>query len=407
MVAGVVGAGVYFGTKNPSPAPGIVGGEETTLPVGQSGENGLPLEGGLGSTNSTASGTITEGNKLGEVVDVLGARIIYKEPVVGFAPTPAGEIILVNKKGVVVSVSSSGEIKNLNNSEIENPLEAIFSTDGKKILLTYGKNTAPQFSVYDIASSTWQPILANVAATIKPKTHEIVYLYEKTGLKNLFVWNLDKPKSTPLQISSLQLEDPVLSWRDGDTLLIQERPTAYTKGTILAFSLSKKTVLPIIKDKYALSSIWNDEGSSGLAFYGDNTFRGGTLRLYSKDGTEGSKLSLLTLPEKCSFFHSSLYFSTTTPKVTTTTDIIPKNDLYCAIPRDSKTYKYAIMPDEYYRRVATTNDDLVKISLDDGSLSVVFSPAETQIEIYKPFATEKEIYFINRNNDALYAVPNK
>lgn len=403
VVAGIVGAGVYFGTKTQTPIGGVVGGGETALPGDRIGEDGLPIEEGLVGSNEPVAGDI----KFGEVVEVLGARIIYKEPVVGFSPTPDGGVVLINRKGVVASVSPSGEIKNLNNSEIENPLEAVFSFDGKKALLTYGLNTAPQFSVYDVASSTWQPILANVAATIRPKTHEVVYLYEKTGVKNLFIWDLSKPKSIPQQISSLQVEDPLLYWRDGDTLLIQERPTAYTKGTLLAFSLSKKTVFPIITDKYAFNSIWNDEGSSGLGFYGDNTFRGGALRLYSKDGLEGSRLSLLTLPEKCSFLHSPSYFSTTTIKTSTTTVEVLKNELYCAVPRDSNTYKLAIMPDEYYRGSISTNDDLVKINLDDGSLGVVFSPLETPIEIHKPFATEKEIYFINRNNDALYVVPNK
>jgi hypothetical protein len=333
------------------------------------------------------------------VVDVLGAKILYKEPVLGFSPTQDGGVILVNKKGVVVSVSSSGEKKELNNSEIDNPISATFSSDSKKILVSYGKTSTPQFSVYDVASSTWQPILANVAATIRPSTYEVVYLYEKNGLKNLLLWDLKKPKSTPQQISSFQIEDPVLSWKDKDTLLINERPSAYVKGSILAFSLSKKTVTPIIKDKYALHSIWNNGGSVGLAFYGDNTYRGGTLRLYGKGGEEGSKLSLLTLPEKCSFINS---FATTTA-TTTQTD----NSLYCAIPRNSQTFKLAIMPDDYLKGTTVTEDDLVKINLENGSLGIVFAPTDGTMEIYKIVAGEKDIYFLNRNNDALYSVPNK
>lgn len=406
MVAGVVGAGVYFGTKGSvSPAP-ISGREETALPVGQPGDesgDGFPA-----GTRGTSTEGVIAGEKVGEVVEVLGTRILYKEPVLGFSPTQDGRIILITKKGLVVSVSSSGESKELNNSEIENPLEVTFSNDGKKVLLSYGKNTAPQFSVYDVASSTWQPVLANISATIRPKTHEVVYLYEKAGVKNLFTWDLDKPKSAPQQISSLQIEDPILLWRDKDTLLIHERPSAYTKGTLIAFDLSKKIVEPLIKDRFALHSLWNDAGSTGLAFYGDNTYRGGTLRLYSKDGSEGSKLSLLTLPEKCSFFHGETFFSTSTPKTSTTTSAgTQRNELYCAIPRNSQTFKLAIMPDDYFRGATVTNDDLVKINLEDGSLGVIFSPTDAPIEIYKVFAGEKEIYFLNRNNDALYAVSNK
>lgn len=404
VVAGVVSAGVYFGTRNTGMAIPAPEGEETTLPIGQfEGDTtgSLPTETNTSSTN----GGILIGEKLGEVVEVLGARILYKDPVLGFTLAPDGQIILVDRKGLIVSVSASGDKKELNNSEIDNPLEVVFSSDAKKILLTYGKNTAPQFSVYDVASSTWQPILANTVATIRPGTHEVIYLYEKTGVKNLFVWDLDKPKSTPQQISSLQIEDPLISWKDKNTLLINERPSAYTKGTLLAFDLSKKTVEPIIKDRHALHSIWNASGTIGLAFYGDNTYRGGTLRLYGKDGSDGSKLSLLTLPEKCSFLNEkSLLVSETT---TTTALDGPKNELYCAIPKNSQTFKLAIMPDDYFRGITTTNDDLVRINLDSGSLNAVFSPSDSQIEMYKLFAGEKEIYFLNRNNDALYSVPNR
>lgn len=396
VVAGVVGAGVYFGTlKTPAPTT-TPEGEQTSLPQVQPGESGsgnIPSGEGAGTTGTEAQ----PGTKFGEVVDFLGAKILYKQPVLDFARTPEGGVILINKKGTIVSISPSGEEKELNNSEIDNPLSATFSTDAKKILVSYGKPSTPQFSVYDTASSTWQPILANVAAAIRPESHEIVYLYEKTGLKNLMLWDLKKPKSTPQQISSLQIEDPVLSFKDKDTLLISERPSAYIKGSILAFSISKKTVTPLIKDKYALHSIWNNGGTTGLAFYGDNTYRGGSLRLYGKGGEEGSKLSLLTLPEKCSFF--------TAPLATTTAPV--SNYLYCAIPRNSQTFKLAIMPDNYFKGAAITEDDLVKINLDDGSLNAVFSPADNPIEIYKISAGEKEVYFLNRNNDALYSVPNK
>jgi len=398
VVAGVVGAGVYFGTRQEPGAPtdGSGGGEQTSLPgvqPGELGEGNLPTQGADGEVGVGAQ----IGNKIGEVIEVIGAKILYKQPVLDFSRTSDGGVVLINKKGVIVSVSASGEEKELNNSEIENPLSATFSNDSKKILVSYGKPGTPQFSVYDTASSTWQPILANVAATIRPESHEVVYLYEKNGLKNLMLWDLKKPKSTPQQISSLQIEDPVLSWKDKDTLLISERPSAYIKGSILAFSISKKTVAPLIKDKYALHSIWNNAGTTGLAFYGDNTYRGGSLRLYGKGGEEGSKLTLLTLPEKCSFFAPSP--ATTTAPVDTY--------LYCAIPRNSQTFKLAIMPDDYFKGITATEDDLVKINLNDGSLNVVFSPVDNPVGIYKVSVAENSVYFLNRNNDALYSVPNK
>ena len=407
VVAGVVGVGVYFGTKdNVQPGSPTTTEGETSLPGIQAGEQGtseLPTQ--TGTTGEQQEFTY---NTPEEVAPVAGTKILYKEPVLGFTPTADGGVLLVSKNGTIVSVSPSGDRKELNSSGIENALEATFSTDGKKILLTYGKNTTPQFSVYDVASSTWQPLLADTAASLRPKTHEVVYLYEKSGVKNLFLWNLDKPKSTPQQISSLQIEDPILSWKDKDTLLIQQRPSAYTKDTLLSFNLSKKIVTPIIQDKYALNSIWNEAGSSGLVFYGDNTYRGGALRLYLAGGEEGSKLTLVTLTEKCSFYHSAGFFSTSTPKTTaSSTALAQKNELYCAIPRDSKTFRYAILPDDFYRGTISTSDDLIKINLDDGSLGVILSPTDASLEIYKPFAGEKEIYFIDKRTGALYSVPNK
>ena len=414
-VAGVVGAGVYFGTRTDQVA-GVPTGTDSgaTLPSGQTGETSeLPI--GENGSSSEATG----GNLAGEdvVTTVLGSKILYKEPILGFSPVADGGVILVTQKGVVASVSTTGETRELNNSEIENPLEVVFSNDGKKILLTYGKITAPQFSVYDVASSTWQPILANTTATIRPKTHEVVYLYEKMGTKNLFIWDLDKPKTTPQQISSLQIEDPILSWRDKDTLLINSRPSAYIKNTIIAFNLSKKTAIPLIKDEYALSVVWNDLGSMGLAFYGNETYRGGNLRIRLAGGEESSKLTVTTLAEKCSFFHPRSYFEMATTSVVktkvatstsaSTTPTHSQNELYCAFPRDTKAFESAILPDEYYRGSLVMSDDLVKINLDDGSLGYVFSPTEAQMDIYKPFSGENEIYFINRNNNFLYSVPNR
>ncbi len=398
VVGGVIYAGYFLSNKNVQlQQPGPSG--SLPPPAGTSPE-GVAPEVSTGTSVSAPTGTA--GAK-------VGLSLVSSEKFVSFSVATSGLVYGVRPDGTVFSVSPSGTVAPISSSPIDSFSGASFSSDGKKMLSFWGTPDTRQFSVFDITSSTWQPLPLNtVSAAWQPQSHTVGYLSSQNGAKVLFSWNLDKPKIKASSLLTLHFEDLEVGYLSPSKIYLTGKKTGLVKNFLNVFDTVKKTLTPVFLDVFGLDTKWNSSGSSALAFFGGQYAAGGTLRITDQTGKSIKQIDslFLTLPEKCLF--SADVFAAPAPVSTSTKALPPpppENFLYCAVPRDTNSLSSALLPDDYFKFKLLTVDNIYKIDLDSGTLSTVFDDAGKSFDVQSPAIVGTTLFFINRYDQNLYALP--
>jgi hypothetical protein len=190
------------------------------------------------------------------------------------------------------------------------------------------------------------------------------------------------------------MEDVTVQWPSKNNMIISDRPSAYTTGSIWLFNVSSKTLSPVVYENLGMESLWNASGSALLFSAGSNN-AGGELTFKNASGTEKT-LSFATLPSKCVFGPSTAASGTANPSVL----------IYCAVPRDQNTFSIARLPDEYDQNVYFTDDDFYRMDAGTGSLNQIFSfgTAGLSIDATRVKAFNNILFFINRYDQKIYAL---
>lgn len=399
VIAGVVGAGYYFSTKKSAPETGVVG----ALPAPA---EGLPQSSSTTTTVSPAAETLSP---VGTSGAALALSLVSSEKFVSFSVATSGLVYGISPDGKIFSVDKKGVSSFLSSASIDNFSGADFSSDGRKLIAFWGDNENRQFSVFDTASSTWQPLpLGTISAGWKPQAHVLAYLQDKNGVKNLYTWDLDKPKVKAQSLLQLFFEDISVGYLAADKIFLSEKSTGLAGNSFWIFDTGKKILSSVITEVRGSLLKWNSAVTESLSFSGNINGAGGTLRLANALGGTISRFDkLLTLPSKC-FFAPDVF--SPPPTVSTSTKSVKpiavlENFLYCAVPRDQKTLSQSLLPDSYEQRSLFTADDIYRINTDDGLISTIFNDAGRSFDIEKPEVQGTTFFFINRYDQNLYALP--
>jgi hypothetical protein len=194
------------------------------------------------------------------------------------------------------------------------------------------------------------------------------------------------------------MEDMTLQWPNKNAIIISDKPSAFTTGSIWLFNVSSQTLSTISYEALGAESLWNASGSALIFSAGSNN-AGGSLIFQNAAGTQ-KKFSFLTLPSKCAFGPSSVATSITASTTNQTSMI------YCAAPVDQNTFSIVRLPDEYDQKVYFSDDAFYSINSDTESLNEIFSFSEagenldaTQMKIFNNI-----LFFINRYDQKIYAL---
>ena len=398
IIALIVVAFLFVRGRIASPAS-QPGGELPTVSLPDQGQQPVSPENPLGQPSVP-----TEKGAFG---------VVAQNPVDGFFVDPENVILLVQPDGQVFKITKGEEVA-LSSSLVVDLIGSAFSFDGKKVFIVFGDQAAPQVSVFDIGTKTWQPLaLGSVFPSIawSPNDYRIAYLADKNGTSSLATLDVSNPKAKPQELLKLRLNDAVLQWVGPQQILFIDKTSSLSVGSAWSFDLKKKTLSLIIKDRPGLGIVWGESSPPGLTFTAELGGKGGKLNLIDGAGRTIRRLNFLTLSSKCSFFVEKIAGvapASTSTKSTTTAQSVPlagKTFLDCAIPRDAQALDISPLPDAYQKKSLFTVDDFYRIDVQNGIVSALLKDSPQALDGSSLKVFNGRLFFVNRFDQKLYTIP--
>lgn len=339
--------------------------------------------------------------------------LVAQNQAVNFFVDGDNNAIIVQPDGQVVKVVK-GEAATLSSAAVTDLISAEFSYDGKKILATFGDPSAPQGSLFDVATKSWQPLQASLqSAAWSGTNYQIAYLKEGAGYKSLTVFDVSKPKSKPQELARLHVQDVGLNWIKPNQIVLTEKSSAEIMSSVWSFDIKLKKLSLLLDGRRGQESIWSRTSNIGLDFVATISKRGGMLSLVDAAGNALTGLRLNTLPSKCLFGSETKNMSqAATSTVGSSSKSVSSNAsttitadiLYCAIPRNADKFSGARLPDDYNKRSLFTVDDIYKINPSDGNASPIFNDAGQSVDVSNLKTFNQNLFFVNRFDNKVYAL---
>lgn len=339
--------------------------------------------------------------------------LVAQNQAVNFFVDGDNNAIIVQPDGQVVKVVK-GEAATLSSAAVTDLISAEFSYDGKKILAIFGDPSAPQGSLFDVATKSWQPLQAGLqSATWSGTNYQIVYLKEGVGYKSLTIFDASNPKSKPRELARLHVQDVSLGWIKPNQIVLTEKSSAEIISSVWSFDIKLKRLSLLLDGRRGQESIWSRTSNIGLDFVATISKRGGILSLVDAAGNALTGLRLNTLPSKCLFGSETKNLSQVTTSTVSSgsksilsnaSTTVTVNILYCAIPRNSDRFSRARLPDDYDKRSLFTVDDIYKINPSDGNASPIFNDAGQSVDVSNLKTFNQNLFFVNRFDNKVYAL---
>ncbi len=352
--------------------------------------------------DETHNNGVLVGTKFGLVADI---------PAVDFFVDSKNTITIVSPGGQIIQVAP-GSSSTLSATPIENLASALFSFDGRKVVVSFGLPAARQYSVFDINTKTWQPLPQGIESVAwSPNDLRIAFFSVGDSVANLSTLDLSNPKALPKAILPLHVQDLKVDWPKLDRIILIERGAAGILGSAYAVNLTTKAITAITEDLSGLMLSWSKTVDRGLLFSSGASERGGYLNIVDGAGII-TGLTITTFPEKCAFFiprttTTSLTIATSSPKNTPkppANSLAPGTSLVCGIPKNYPQLRIQALPDAYEKRAVFSVDDFYSIDVATGGLAPVFAQNDYVLDadLVKIFGTK--LFFVNRFDKRVYAI---
>lgn len=317
-------------------------------------------------------------------------KIVSQEPVFDYwTASSSQEIFYINPDGKIAKIGvpqntylSEQAIKNLN--------FVLPSPDGQKIIAAFGDPHQPQFSIFDMASSTWSPLPLDIKSVAwSPEGKRLAAIINQNNQTDLVILDLakylssdpkQKAKASTMLIKNFSLHDLKMEWTKPDTMIFSDKSSNSTMGSAWRLDFAKlanPAFSEIVSPGAGLMIQWLKE-DLGLKFQNQQS------SLINWAGQLINSFSLMVLPDKC---------------------VLKSNFLYCFLfsPASSKIN----WPDDYLQKSIYTKDALYKFDLSDNlsNPTLVFIPAGGKfIDANNSQTIGNQILFINRYDNQLYSL---
>ncbi len=260
------------------------------------------------------------------------------------------------------------------------PLLLTPSAEGSAALIQTKGLTDNLFSVINpsMGSQIFLP-LGTGAATWGTTNKEVIYLSDKKFNSRtpagLYRFTLATKRST--FIGPLDITDVTLNLISADELVVQQKSSAGVSSEMFVYNLKKKTLMQYGASGTGLSVRWAPSGAKAII----NSFAPNSNLSYLSQG-KTITLSAQTMPEKCTFFTTSLL---------------------CGVPKTPLNNSNWALPDDYYLGKLLTDDTLFQINPETNLTTSIYAPVES-IDMFKPLYDAGTLYFINRHDNKLYSL---
>lgn len=278
---------------------------------------------------------------------------------------------------------SSGETNPvaIDQATINDPADVIWSLDLKNIV----KSGSGQADVKYIFSDFTKKNLINLKSGIKslafsPDGKKIAYyVFENQKSNTLFTSDPDGRNQKTL-IGSLKLRDTVLAWPKISQISLTARPSGLISGDIWALDTRNFIFTKLIGGLNGLEALWAPGGNSFIYSYTDQNGQNPKLAMYNKKGEKKDLSDISTLIDKCVWANDSI-------------------SVFCAVPKNWP--EGMVLPDDYYKRVNLTVDDVWKINTETEEKKLLASNLG-DIKNLIIDEGESNIFFILRSDQILY-----
>jgi len=311
-------------------------------------------------------GTPTPLNQQG-VIETPPFTQIADQTVSAFFVTKNENVVYIDTSGVIYRNGTA-----ISTAPVPNISSVAFSSDGHRILINQ-RDLIETFVIFNIDSTRWEwtlPQETRSASWSPISSDQLAYITDA----GIFQLDLLSGKNTLL--TKAKQYGVNLHWVTSDTILLAEQPLSQTKTSVWAYSLSDNSFSKLfegldilIRPIDAFSFIKQSEGDLGV---------------FDSSGIEILKLPFGTLPSKCDVANNHVSF-------------------YCGIPNvllEKQQLK------AYFKGERFTNDVLQTQRLlpDSGDIQNTRIPLG-DVDINALQAFNNTIYFINRLDNKLYALP--
>lgn len=393
----IVAVGLYF----------LFFGGKATIAPGQTGQTGsLPDAGNQSNPGSTANSTATS--------SVLAENfgVISDQPTLDYFVNASNVVTAVEPDGEIIQVAN-GQVNSISSLVMQNILSASFSADGEKVLVSFGDQSNPQASVFDIAKKIWTPLPVGLHSPVwspTPSDYRIAYYSAATpGLEAFATIDASKINPAPVSILTLHVQDTDIAWPAKNQIVLSPKPSAYVATSAWSYNLATATLTPIAVETPGLAMLWSSAATgapgatpTGLVFSSGAYSLGGSLALADLSGNLVQQLKFVTLPSKCTFAAQA---STLPASASSTAAAVTSTPyLFCGVPRDQSTLSTSHLPDDYDQMALFTSDDIYRINLQSGAIDTVWNDQTQNLDISDVKFFNGTLFFINRYDQKLYAI---
>jgi len=219
---------------------------------------------------------------------------------------------------------------------------------------------------------------------LSPNKEMLVYVRNTTNGSAFYL--VDLQTDALERIYSSKLQSFLIEWINDADLLIQTKPSYLIEGVSFILNTETGVIKRLLGSKLAL--LVRVSPSKNFTLYYEQTNLGDS-GLYINNKKEGSstKLSVYTLPEKCIFDKEETF-------------------LWCAVP---STVKKSGFPDNWYKGTISFDDRLVKVDLDDYSVTTYLNPTSIGEEVVDMTdisfnSDETFLFFTNKKDLTLWGL---
>lgn len=298
-----------------------------------------------------------------------------------------GEVFYLTPQGFVYAVKEGPDLE-VSRQTIAALNHAEPSSDGRRLLVSFGNPSSPQWAIFDTVDSVWRPLPREVmnAGWGRSPSELVASVASGSDINLSFIDVSKTPFSYATLVRNFQMEDVELSLASAGSILVTERPSSFFSTRVWLLNVSDRSLNLIFAPT---NGLWVTRSSLSQTTFFKFTPDAGTSILYDLSG-RGSEVRLpfFTFPDKCAMIDRTFH---------------------CFVPKEITPRSSSALPDSYFQSKLRLEDTFVTGAVTTSTeigVENVSSPwgsaGDKTYDAFRVRAEKNTVYFLDRYTGLLY-----